>query len=405
MSALSNFGTARFGTGGNYPKNFKIKGDDKNPDAVNKTVFRVLPPMHGQVGNDRGWKLFTKIHYGYKGNDPKDPTKPRARPFVCPREKDFRTDMIKVDCGECRKIETMKEREEKVKREVENKTDKEKAARLGPLKEWLKTHNLQAKWKMNVFDVDNNVGDILLSHRTMKDLDLLFKELSDGGYDPLHPEQGVWVEVTRKGSGFKDPDKVAAVKTKIKVEGVGDAEVVKPAPMTEALANAAWNTCRDLADPTPAVVLSAEQIELLASCDGSPDEVDRIFAMSQKAAATAARSPQRQAAPAPAPLPKTFRDEPEEDANVVLEEVAAAPMEEETPAAPIEEDEETALERQLAEARARKAATKAAASAPKPQTPAKPVPTAAAAKAPTKPVSEMNDEEFGELFPELNGVQ
>lgn len=379
------YGNSAYGAGGNFPKNFKIKGDDKDPNAVNKSTFRILPPMHAQVRNPKGWKLYQKVHYGYSGVDPREAGKTRARPFVCPKDQDYRTKMIRVDCAECQRIEVMKERLEQVAVAVKGKDAAEQAARIGPLKEWLKKHNLQAKWKLNVLDLENQPGDLLISHRTMKDLDALFQELHSGGIDPLHPNQGVFVEFTRFGNGFTNPDKVVVVKNKITVEGHGVVEKVKLAPLTDDIATAAWQICRDLADTTPAVGLSQDQINMLTTCDGSPEEVDKIFAMSQSAAKSAR----------PAQAQQTFRPEPAVETNAALETVTAPPT---------EDDEEAAAMKALLAARARKAAAAQAQATVQvpPVVVPPPVVAPVIAKASGVGVGSLSNEEFAAMYPELN---
>ena len=92
-----NFGTPRYGGGGS--KTFRLKEGDN--------IYRIAPPMKtlARLGI---WAVYRSVHYGFCVPNPRDPSKPMARPWLCLLEKD-QNGMIVHDCPEHRKIEDQKE--------------------------------------------------------------------------------------------------------------------------------------------------------------------------------------------------------------------------------------------------------------------------------------------------------
>lgn len=306
------WGESKLDNEGNYPKTFKIK-QGKTADEETHNVFRVLPAMKNQRKTGRIAE-FHKIHYGYRVPG-RTPDKPLAKPFVCIEVMDFQTKMITKRCPECDNIrakqEELKETEAsfdaKAKERIrglqaagKSKADlskeiaklaKEKEALLAPLKDWLRSHNLEKKWHVNVKSQETGgLGDIHISNTLWKEVKACIKKMSDAWKcDSLAPNRGFWIDIVRTGNGSgvmpgsAARDKVEVVQELLDPNNPMGGSKPKLAPLTKEDAERSQTACRDVADPSPALVLDEEIIEMLVNCDESPEEVDRILKLRQAA--------------------------------------------------------------------------------------------------------------------------
>lgn len=270
-----------------FYKNFKLK----SPDASKgETVFtlpdlRILPPMHS-LGEKGTWAKYHGQHFGYAGNG-KEPGKPKQRPFACIQQSDFRTKMVTVPCSACDVIE--EKRAEREAREAEykqqGKTESEVRELLEPLTGWLKKHNCDRKWHINVMDRAGNFGVLQISHTLKKALDVKIDELRNKRkIDPIAVDGGVWFRFSRMGK-FPVQDAVEYVMS----ESEDGSFRIERCPLTDAQCEQAEKVCPDLATGVVKTITAA-QINLLVACSGDPDEVDRIWQLGSKAA-TPERSP------------------------------------------------------------------------------------------------------------------
>lgn len=269
-----------------YHKNWKLKAPDT---SKGETLFvlpdiRILPPMHS-LDNKGIWAKYHGQHFGYAGNA-KEPGKVRQRPFACIQQTDFRTKMVTVPCNACDVID--EKSAERKAREAEykaaGKSDQETRELLEPLTAWLKKHNCDRKWHINVVNRAGEFGVLQISHTLKKALDVKIEEVRKRKIDPIAVDGGVWFRFSRMGK-FPVQDSVEFVLT-------GDDEngwKIEKAPLTEAQCEQAEKVCPDLASGVVKPV-SASQIAQLVSCSGDPDEVDRIW---QQGTKTAEHSPMR----------------------------------------------------------------------------------------------------------------
>ena len=89
------FGSAGYTNEAKF-KYFKIKDGET-------LILRILPPMKSLKNSPKGWGRFYGMHYGWNGQNPKDPSKSQFRPFLCLEEKSFKTKPpeVIVRCEAC----------------------------------------------------------------------------------------------------------------------------------------------------------------------------------------------------------------------------------------------------------------------------------------------------------------
>lgn len=329
---MSNgFGTPSYGnTGGTFYKNWKLQTPDGAKGEV-KTSFccLIVPPMKSLADSGK-WGVYHGQHFGYSGTDPRNPDKTKMRPFSCIEKSDFRTKMITVACAACDVI--TEKFEEKKRREAEyigqGLNEAQVKERLDPLTQWLKRHNCDRKWHINVMNQQGEFGVLQISHTVKKMLDAKMDELRKAKrpVDPI--VDGVWFEFTRMGK-FPVQDAVEVMM----VENEDGSFNKKIAPLTEEQAKKALEVCPDLAKDTVRFI-SGQQIAQIVASSGDPEEIDRIWQLGVSASQRRERTPVSQNA-APAPAPTAAR------------ETAVAPT--------AEQDEEAALMARLAALQAKKA--------------------------------------------------
>lgn len=285
------FGIPQYGnTDAVYWKNFKLRSPDASKnEMIFELIVRILPPMHSLAEKGK-WAMYYGQHFGYAGNG-KDPGKAKQRPFGCIEQSDFRTKMITVACPACDVIAEKKADREA--REAEYKAKKlgegEIRDLLDPLTQWLKKHNCDRKWHINVMNQAGEFGVLTISHTVKKMLDVKMEELrKNKKIDPMLLDQGVWFRFTRMGK-FPVQDAVEVVTESFDVKDVGQVERVLKAPLTEAQQEQALKVCPDLAKDVVKFI-SGKQIAQLVASSGDPDEVDRIWQIGTK---TTERTPAR----------------------------------------------------------------------------------------------------------------
>lgn len=364
-------------------------------------VVRFFPPMKTMAAKGI-WARYVKQHYGYGIKDKKNPDgKLRLRPFECIEEKE-ESGLVTVSCPECRNVENMEQLEKDAlalrtsdlqKEGVDKKTleaELEKVRKTYAV--WHREHNLDCKWLIPVKTEDGQFGLLKIPHKGKKAIDKVrAKEKGKKkSVDMLDIDAGFLVRITRTGTGLQTDYDAEPVTETRQVDGVGEVEVIKAAPLSDADLEQAVASIPDLGSSTLIRHLTKEQIQMLVDSKGVPDVVETVLNMSQKVKTTdnAALTDEDDVAEAPAPAPvqaKTPAPTPTPAPAPAAPVVQAA--------APAAEDEEAELMRKLEEARARKAAaakpaaTPVAAAAPTGATPA-----AAKASNPLDP--SMSDDEF-----------
>lgn len=282
------FGTPSFG--GARLRIFKIKDGDGQ-------IYRILPPFKSCRATGE-WAKYYSQHYGWKGVSKKDASKTVHRPFKCIEEKN-RDKMITKECKGCTKVKAQialrDERKASIDAEIKrgkkySEADVEELMR--PLEDWIKEHNIDRKWWINVMNEKRECGVLLIAHRHKAALDAamekLQKEEGISKKEMMEPKTGVWWDFGRTGSGNQTQHTVAAV---YETEVINNKRVrsLKTAPLTnEDLQNVLAN-CADLNQVVR--TLTADQIEALVGGSGDPEEVDAIFDMGMRSEQSATREP------------------------------------------------------------------------------------------------------------------
>lgn len=418
---------------------FNIK---KNIDTL---VFRLLPPMKSLVNDPQGWKQFVKVHYGYSVPNPKNNAETFNRLFHCIEEKDFRTQMVKVSCGECRNIAGHKQAKDDLEKEETDAlkaqgvlNDKEIEKLLAPKLEehvkWLKAHNVDYKSVMAGLSPEGEPCLVKVAGKCQKLIDAKIKSLREDKDNPIDPfdfDSGVYFVCKRSGTWNQTSFTVEVLTEPGPVKG---SYLIKPAPVTDEQLTLADEVLPDLSDLPYIAKLSKDEIQLLVESNGDPDAVASVFALLQPepsegggddeaapAAAPTTRLPPAQKAPTPAApaqpkptavaAPKPAAPKPTAPVGVAKSQPpsAAKPTLVQQPAKPhaapaAEQDEEAALMAQLAALKAKKAQTasqKAQEAAPEPEVEAAPEFVEAVVGAsdldPMDP--NMSPEDFANMFP------
>ena len=373
MSVRDQFGTPRDGSG----LNFITIGEGESK------VLRLLPPMHSlrEVGK---WGAYHKQHYGYGVRDTKDTTKVRMRPFICVEEKNSEG-LVTKSCPECLRVAEVVQKmtdemaKESVRLQAKGITgDEAKKAAMEAVKAdltWLKAHNLDKKWWIPVMCEDNTFGILKVPHAAHKSIDKARAQMREEEKgDIFDIDAGAWVRITRTGTGRSTDYTATIVKEAIVTEGGIRATVTKKAPLSEDQLTRALELPDVMTDPRVVRRLSIEQIRMLVNGGGSPEEVESVLNLSQKATPTEQN--------------KTLANTPK-----LPVETPKLPPEKLEPKLSPEDEEIAKMEAQLAARKAVAVAAKLASAAPKQAT--KPTPSAVDAG----DASELDDEEFLARFP------
>lgn len=247
------------------------------------TVFRVIPPLFSLEGTKK-YGVMHKIHWGYKGLSKKDPTKLAFRPFECVEVFDWKTKTILLHCPMCDEIQKKKEQKQLKEAELlqQGKSQDEVREKLAPLNEWLRTFNLDKKYHVNVKTPEGVFGKIKLSSTNFSKLRSKTEELWEKKkINAISNSGGVWIDIQRFGNGFGKEDELTFV-TEQKLLDDGDVvDVLKKAPLTEEDYQKALTDCWELAD-SGAFKLTLEQVKMLVESSGDPEDVDRVFNLTQK---------------------------------------------------------------------------------------------------------------------------
>lgn len=352
------FGKAKYDKGPQF-KRFRLE-TNKDGSATYAT-YRIFPPMK-KFEQSGEWRFYSGAHFGYKVRDKQDPSKEVFRTFRCIENKNLKTGMILKHCPECDKTseidEELKAAVEEFKKE--KKTEDEIKALTKPLRDYVKSHNCDRKWKLAAMNEKEEIGILEISHKCMKQLEEKIKELRKDGVDPLDVDDGVWFLFKRTGFKVQDiTDTVDIAKEKVKVENRW-LEDIKRGPVSQEKQEEALKILPDLDDTI--AILTEEQIQALVDSEGNPEEVDVIFNAAYNAKREASATPDAGAKTATKPVTKPpVKAAPKADPKPEVKTPAPA-------AGKLTKAEE--LRRQLAEAEAAEAAEREAAAAAPAEEPA-----------------------------------
>lgn len=340
-------GTASYGL---KKKNKWNVEDNEKGDAVN--IYRILPPF-GALAEDGRWAFFDKVHWGYKDSNG------WSRNFRCIKEVDFKTKMVKQACPECDLIEkTLKKKDAFIEQQKANGLSDEQAKEAAkPLSEWLKSHNLDKKWYINVKNQKGEVGRLKVAHKHFQALQVVIEDLLKKGIEPIDVNGGVWFNFKRTGRGLQTQHFVYVDTEAITLPDGRKVQGDKPAPLTPDDLAKMQKDAYEL--NTMFTDLTFEKIKRLVDGNGDQSVVDAVFAapVTTPAGATVAVAT------------GSDNDEPDEPMEARMPTKVAAPTSAPTPApvqlapAPVVvvDDEETQMLARLASIRQKKAEAAAAA--------------------------------------------
>jgi hypothetical protein len=300
-------------------KIWKLQMPDHRKNEESTTFdCRLIPSMKSYRATGQ-WAFYYGNHFGYCGNNSRNPEKPRARPFGCIQEMENK--VVVKHCPKCDQIAQIKD---KLERHRHNLKESNPTLDDGALKalyrddktcrafgDWLQKHNCSRKVWINVMTPTNEFGVLQLSYTTYKKLVLkLNKWESDEGIDAFNPAGGVWIRFTRTGKTFNDvEDDVEYVTNVVEFNGKKMKEP-KQAPMSKEQIAQAFKVCPDLAKDV-VKFLPADKIQALVDSKGDLDKVDEIWDGPKKQEAAATTETEsvdvddliETAAPTPAPVP------------------------------------------------------------------------------------------------------
>lgn len=282
------FGKANLDTVFEGFKYFKLKTPDpKRGEEMTEIIVRLLPSMHSYEDSGN-WKFFYGQHYGHFGVNPRNPEKPRSRPFGCIQRKNKNKEIV-VRCPKCEQIEKMRSRYDAAedalakqhgvdKKDPSFRDIKRADANLKKMGEWLGNHNCDKKFWINVMSLNGEFGVLQLSYTTCeKKLVPFLKRLRDQDkVDAFDPNGGVWLRFTRTGSKPQVQDNVETYDELVDIGNGRKAKVMKPAPMTAEQIEKALKICPDLAKGVVKFI-DVETMERLVKSSGDPEETDRIW--------------------------------------------------------------------------------------------------------------------------------
>jgi hypothetical protein len=268
------FGTASIAGSGEKTTYHKIK------DGSN--VYRFAPPNRTLAPQGRWW-VNGALHYGYTMPNEKDPSKPFHKPFICIQKKNWDTGMITEECPECTLIETKNQAlKDAISARVEAnlragmpKADAERDAEgsVKLMKRWFQDHNLDRKVYILAKNEAGQWGVLPIRTTARKAVEEAFKKYEKTtGKNPLDPRGGVWIDITRSGSGI---DTVYSA-TVVLVPQADGSMRFKDAGLTAADMNSI-KALPDLANIHDRNKLNYDQVKVLADSDNNSEVVGRIF--------------------------------------------------------------------------------------------------------------------------------
>lgn len=268
-----------------------IKGLEEGSNVV-----RILPPLHScaKPGKNEGkWFFQHRQHFGYDTPRAEDPTLKDYNTFYCVEEYNFREKHIERACPECEKNKEVKREYESKKAVLKEagKTPEQIQAALGKVAEYMKRHNLDNKYYINVKNKDGTFSTRKIPWTAYKkvraQIDELLKPTNPrrAPVDPIAPDQGVWFDIIRTGKSFNEVDydvKVVTEPREVVIDGeTKEVEVLVKAPLTEEEYERAEGSCYDISD-VGIRRLPYDKVVALVASHGSPEEIRAIFGSSER---------------------------------------------------------------------------------------------------------------------------
>jgi len=394
MNSREKFGKASTGTG-TRTRHFRL---------VDGSNHYRIAPAYGTLAASGKWFRFIKQHWGYKsaGNETNVAGFPRL--FICQEDVDFKSKLVHKACDECSLISnTAAAVENRAQQLLEaGKSEADIETILGPKRQWLKEHNLDKKYIVLAKNDKNEWGVLWLPYKAKEALDNRRKTIqTEEGFDVLDADDGAWVNFTRSGQGFKTSYGCDIVSEIIALDNGKRAKQPKQEALVDADFDSIVAECPDL--NSVGTVLTDEQVTRLVESMGDPDVVEAIFNEGREASPAPKKEVVKVESKMPPRIASTLADDSGAVKRAALNpEVVAAVKAHIAPVveavAKAEDDEEAALEAQLAQAKARKAAKALAAQAEASQVPVRAIQANAAMLGAGVDPESMSDDEFVKAY-------
>jgi hypothetical protein len=152
----------------------------------NTFILRVLPPM-GDLADSGKWAVYHRVEFGYTSSDGK------LRPFLSPRVVNY-SGMVEVESEAHKRRETLKEQQAQAKKNGN-------AALVEQCTKMLQKYNQDAKYHLNVVDLQGNVGLFKIGYKGFQALKAEVDRLRSEGVDPIGVDNGRFFVFNRSGSG------------------------------------------------------------------------------------------------------------------------------------------------------------------------------------------------------------
>lgn len=182
-------GKAKYGSG---KHTFKIQDGDN--------IYRIFPAM-GKLAKSGKWNQYYRVEWGYKNS------KGRNRPFQDVRVVNFKTQMVEVESPAHLRREALKaQKTELVTQLKANPNDAALKQKVMEVTEDIKRYNLDAKYYLNVIDLQGKIGLLKIGSRAFKALKAEIDKLRKQGVDPLSIEDGRFFNFHRsnESGNFQD---------------------------------------------------------------------------------------------------------------------------------------------------------------------------------------------------------
>ena len=323
-------------------ENWKLKGAD------DEIEIRVLPMMKSLLKID-DFGLDWKLHFGWNGKSPKDPTKPQYHPFLCIEEKNY--GMVTVECPACVYRSTYVKRLEAAKLDMANQVNalKERGKAKGiaeaeinkavvklqeklitemkPDADWVYNHGRDGKFRIPCINRQGQFGIFSapygVLHALRKEMNSLKQRVYPGTDIKIQAagRKGVWFKITRTGRASRDSDTVKVCRI-VRDDG---AELLDFQVITNEQLQQAQERLPDLVELRDQNRISVAQIEALVALDkaggGSSDPlaVDEIFSANKKASSTQNESDWTGASPTGVSAVETPKPQPVKEEVKVAE--------------------------------------------------------------------------------------
>jgi hypothetical protein len=141
----------------------------------------------GDLAESGKWAVYHRVEFGYTGTDGK------LKPFLSPRVVNY-SGMVEVESETHKRRESLKEQQAQAKKNGNSALVEQRT-------KMLQKYNQDAKYHMNVVDLQGNVGLFKIGYKGFQALKAEVDRLRSEGVDPIGVENGRFFVFNRAGTG------------------------------------------------------------------------------------------------------------------------------------------------------------------------------------------------------------